>query len=167
MLHEMKMMGFFQDMALYALKSVQYHSKDRAVDFLMEIGPDEKYQHPYIQGNSGCFICQKGIEFHLSSDTDEDDLNNVFQNVAEVENQDPIFPISLELKLNKFKSMQELSLRISQKLVYDLNLQDAKFPLCSICYNGYQPGASYKFGCGHEFCLDCTKEHLKYQISRA
>eukprot|EP00350_Pseudokeronopsis_sp_OXSARD2_P006577 CAMPEP_0170559174 /NCGR_PEP_ID=MMETSP0211-20121228/40738_1 /TAXON_ID=311385 /ORGANISM="Pseudokeronopsis sp., Strain OXSARD2" /LENGTH=72 /DNA_ID=CAMNT_0010871907 /DNA_START=126 /DNA_END=344 /DNA_ORIENTATION=- len=68
----MKVMGFIDDVALYALKSVQYHSKDRVVDFLMEIGPDGKFQHPFIEGNDACFICQKEKELHISEDIKEE-----------------------------------------------------------------------------------------------
>jgi len=66
MLFDLQMMGFEKEIALLALKSVGYHSSDRAVDFLMEMGPDGKYQHPFTGENCAlCVICQKGKELHI------------------------------------------------------------------------------------------------------
>ncbi len=78
MLFDLKMMGFEHDIALFALKTVQYQSQLRAVDFLTEKGPDGKYEHPFVGVASElCKICLENKELHNSEmkEDEDDDLN--------------------------------------------------------------------------------------------
>mmetsp|Transcript_33960 Transcript_33960/g.33115 ORF Transcript_33960/g.33115 Transcript_33960/m.33115 type:complete len:155 (-) Transcript_33960:94-558(-) len=154
MLFDLKIMGFEKDIALYALKSVQYHSKDRAVDFLMEVGPDGKHQHPFTGENCElCIICQKTKEFHILEDDllfpGADDLGEGVD--GHVVKAEPV-PSTLEHKIHKFHYIREQALNLSQRLEASLKEEVKDDAPCAICYEPLDRQSlygSFKFACGH------------------
>eukprot|EP00347_Sterkiella_histriomuscorum_P018509 403345242 len=145
----MIMIGFEQDVALYALKATQYQSLDRAISFVSEVKANGKYEHEFIvygKNSDLCKLCLNTIERHMS-------------------HQD--FTASKNIQFGSS------SINIQEQRIPQQN-QDGPLPInesstvfCDICYDNYNFQDTFRFDCGHRYCISCTRDQLRYQIQNA
>jgi hypothetical protein len=76
MIQSLLIMGFDNDVALFALKSTQYENVERAISFLNDKEENGKYEHPFIIFGTNTDLCKLCYEGKRSHYLDEEEKNS-------------------------------------------------------------------------------------------